>query len=99
MTMMGVLSVSLSLSPWICEHICSLYYDVHDYFGYFEMTKMAVILSSSFSDHLPLSLSLSLSLPLSPSGLNDTYSEDNSDTVGQIVHYIMKNEGSVGARE
>ncbi|XP_031440638.1 RELT-like protein 1 [Clupea harengus] len=27
-------------------------------------------------------------------GLNDTYSEDNSDTVGQIVHYIMKNEAN-----
>lgn len=24
--------------------------------------------------------------------LNDTFS-DNNDTVGQIVHYIMKNEG------
>lgn len=35
-------------------------------------------------------LSLFLSAPLE---LNDTYSEGNTDTVGQIVHYIMKNEG------
>ncbi|XP_038851647.1 RELT-like protein 1 [Salvelinus namaycush] len=26
--------------------------------------------------------------------LNDTYSEGNNDTVGQIVHYIMQNEGN-----
>uniref|UniRef100_A0A4W5L9V7 RELT like 1 n=1 Tax=Hucho hucho TaxID=62062 RepID=A0A4W5L9V7_9TELE len=25
---------------------------------------------------------------------NTTYSEGNNDTVGQIVHYIMKNEGN-----
>lgn len=27
------------------------------------------------------------------SDMNDTYSEGNTDTVGQIVHYIMSNEG------
>ncbi len=32
---------------------------------------------------------------LSVSDLNDTFSEGNSDTVGQIVHYIMKNEGKL----
>ena len=32
--------------------------------------------------------------PLSLSELNDSVNE-NSDTVGQIVHYIMKNEGMV----
>lgn len=31
--------------------------------------------------------------PLSLSELNDSINE-NSDTVGQIVHYIMKNEGT-----
>ncbi|KAM6949546.1 RELT-like protein 1 [Aplochiton taeniatus] len=29
--------------------------------------------------------------------LNDTYSEGNNDTVGQIVHYIMKNEANSDA--
>ncbi|XP_066537347.1 RELT-like protein 1 [Hoplias malabaricus] len=29
--------------------------------------------------------------------LNDTYSEGNTDTVGQIVHYIMKNEANTDA--
>ncbi|XP_030636526.1 RELT-like protein 1 [Chanos chanos] len=29
--------------------------------------------------------------------LNDTYSEENNDTVGQIVHYIMKNEANSDA--
>ncbi|XP_064796857.1 RELT-like protein 1 isoform X2 [Oncorhynchus masou masou] len=29
--------------------------------------------------------------------LNDTYSESNDDTVGQIVHYIMKNEANSDA--
>uniref|UniRef100_A0A8C2A940 RELT like 1 n=1 Tax=Cyprinus carpio TaxID=7962 RepID=A0A8C2A940_CYPCA len=29
--------------------------------------------------------------------LNDTFSEDNADTVGRIVHYIMKNEANSDA--
>ncbi|XP_052005449.1 RELT-like protein 1 [Xyrauchen texanus] len=29
--------------------------------------------------------------------LNDTFSEGNADTVGQIVHYIMKNEANTDA--
>lgn len=36
--------------------------------------------------------SVSICVLLVVSELNDTLS-DNNDTVGQIVHYIMKNEG------
>ncbi|XDV17790.1 hypothetical protein PO909_023607 [Leuciscus waleckii] len=31
--------------------------------------------------------------------LNDTFSDANADTVGQIVNYIMKNEGLYTLRE
>lgn len=39
-----------------------------------------------------------LFLSLSLSDLNDTFSEGNTDTVGQIVHYIMRNEGKLNDR-
>ncbi|XP_060774125.1 RELT-like protein 1 [Neoarius graeffei] len=35
--------------------------------------------------------------PMEDGDMNETYSEGNSDTVGQIVHYIMSNEANTDA--
>lgn len=66
-----------------------------NYFLFLANTSWPLFNSSKYYSFMFNKTHLFLFFFSSLSDLNETFSEDNADTVGQIVNYIMKNEGKL----